>query len=342
MSAWLAIFMDSFRHLQARKLFWITFGISLLVAVVYASIGFDKDGMSLFFGWKHIENPLIREGSPEAADFYVKIFTDIIVKFWLAWVALGLALISTAGIFPDFIAEGSIGIPLSKPVGRLRLFIMKFLGALLFVALQVGVFTAVVFLAIGLRVGEWNFTVFWAVPLITFVFALLYSVAVFLGVWTRSTLFALLGAIAVWVVSWFVHLMEDSFYALAYTAPRSGITVNVRTGESKKVEEGQVAESEGGMVKFHSALQTAGTPLPKTRDCTLYLGRLIKMKERDSLLSGISLDEAFMGRRKDPKESEAEKAGATRHSNWYVFGTSSVFAGVMLGLGAWVFCRRDY
>ena len=340
MNAWLAVFMDSFRHLQARKLFWITFAISLLVALVYASIGFDKEGISLFFGWKDFENPLIREGAPEAADFYVKIFTDLIVRFWLAWVALGLALVSTAGIFPDFSAEGSIGIPLSKPVGRLRLFLMKFVGALLFVALQVGIFTAVVFLAIGFRVGEWNFTVFWAVPLVTFVFALLYSVAVFLGVWTRSTLFALLGAILVWVVSWFVHFMEEGAYSMAYTIPRSGMSVDLKTGETRKTDEREKGDPMA--VKIHAALQTAGTPLPKTRDCTIYLGRLIKMKERDTLLSGISLDEAFEGARDDSKMGEAAKEGAMRHSAWYVFGTSSLFAGVMLGLGAWIFCRRDY
>lgn len=340
MNALLAVFMDSFRHLQARKLFWITFGISLLVALSYASIGFDKEGMSLFFGWKHFENPLIREGTPEAADFYVKIFTDLIVRYWLAWVALGLALVSTAGIFPDFIADGSIGIPLSKPVGRLRLFLMKFVGALLFVALQVGVFTVVVFLAIGLRVGEWNFSVFWAVPLVTFVFALLYSVAVFLGVWTRSTLFALLGAILVWVLSWFIHLMEDGMYSMAYTVPRSGIQVDMKTGETRETEAKQ--EGDPMMVKIHTALQTAGTPLPKTRDCTIYLGRLIKMKERDSMLSGISLDEAFAGARDESKLGRATKESVMRHSAWYVFGTSAIFAAVMLGLGAWIFCRRDY
>ncbi|WP_035601018.1 ABC transporter permease subunit [Haloferula sp. BvORR071] len=340
MSAWIAIFMDSFRHLKARKLFWITFSVSLLVALVYASIGFDEKGMSVFFGWKHFENPIVREGRPEAADFYVKIFTDLIVRFWLAWVALGLALVSTAGIFPDFIAEGSIGIPLSKPVGRLRLFLMKFTGALLFVALQVGVFTAAVFLAIGFRVGEWNFTVFWAVPLVTFIFALLFSVAVFLGVWTRSTLFSLLGAIAVWVISWFVHLMEDGLYAVAYTAPRSGISVDMKTGETRKTDEEQ--ETASGMAKAHAALEAAGSPLPKTRDCTMYLSRLIKMKERDSLLSGISLDEAMAGRLRDPREREAQNEAAKRHSAWYVFGTSSIFAAVMLSLAAWIFCRRDY
>ena len=174
----MTILWDSFRLLQAKKLFWIALGISMLVAVFYASIGFNSQGMTMFFGWKEFENPLLREGRPEAAAFYVLLFTDVILKFWLAWIAIALALLSTASIFPDFIAEGSIGISLSKPVGRLRLFLLKYLGGLLFVALQVTVFTAIVFLALGWRTGEWNLTVFWAVPVVTFVFSLLHAVSV--------------------------------------------------------------------------------------------------------------------------------------------------------------------
>ena len=114
----LTILWDSFRLLQAKKLFWIALGISMLVALVYASIGFDAQGMTLFFGAKSFENPLLREDRPEAATFYAMLFTDVIVRYWLAWFAVGLALLSTASIFPDFIAEGSIGISHSKPVSR--------------------------------------------------------------------------------------------------------------------------------------------------------------------------------------------------------------------------------
>lgn len=340
MSAIIAIFMDSFRLLQARRLFWISFGISLIVALVYASIGFDSKGMTMFFGWKSFENPLLREGRPEAAAFYVLMFTDWIVGLWLAWFALGLALISTAGIFPDFIAEGSIGISLSKPVGRLRLFLLKFLGGLLFVGLQMAVFTFVVFMAIGLRLGEWNLSIFWAVPVVTFVFAMLYSVAVFIGVWTRSTLFALLGACTLWVFAWLTQWTEQQLYTFAHTLPEAGMTVDFQGGG---VAEGtrEVNKNEG-LVKAHSIVESIGAPLPKTRDATLYLKRLIKMKQRDSMLSGVSLGELMTGSMSNPMQAGAMKKAEERHSAWYVFGTSALFCGMILSLAAMIFCRRDY
>jgi ABC-type transport system involved in multi-copper enzyme maturation permease subunit len=336
----LAILMDSFRLLQARRLFWVTFGISMLVALAYASIGFNEKGMTLFFGAKEFENPILREGRPEAAAFYVMMFTDWIVGLWLAWFALGLALISTAGIFPDFIAEGSIGISLSKPVGRMRLFLLKFAGGLLFVALQVAVFTLMVFLAIGWRVGEWNFTIFWAVPVVTFVFGLLYSVAVLIGVWSRSTLFALLGACGMWVLSWLVHFTEQQFYTFAHTVPESGLSVDYQKGDVKETD--QEGEKIDWVVKAHSTIETIGSPLPKTRDCTIYLKRLIRMQKRDSMLSGVSLGDLMTGSMPSPMQSRAVRKAEERHSPWYVFGTSVVFGACVLSLAGWIFSRRDY
>lgn len=339
MRAAMTILWDSFRLLQAKKLFWIALGISMLVAIFYASIGFNERGLTMFFGWKEFENPILRQGQPESAAIYVLIFTDVILKFWLAWVAVALALLSTASIFPDFIAEGSIGISLSKPVGRLRLFLLKYLGGLLFVALQVAVFTGIVFLALGWRTGEWNLTVFWAVPVVTFVFSMLHAVAVWIGVWTKSTLFALLGAFLVWGVTFVGQWTENLAYQTAHLNPEMGMEIDLQTAEVRQKEE---VEKSSGAVKFHEAAKMVVTPMPKTRDCTIYLKRLIKMKERDSMLAGMSLDMLFTGTLPDPKMAGALKRNDERHSFWYVFGTSAVFEAVILGLAAWMFCRRDY
>lgn len=339
MRAAMTILWDSFRLLQAKKLFWIALGISMLVAIFYASIGFNEQGLTMFFGWKEFENPILRQGQPEAAAFYVLLFTDLILKFWLAWIAVALALLSTASIFPDFIAEGSIGISLSKPVGRLRLFLLKYLGGLLFVALQVAVFTVIVFLALGWRTGEWNLTVFWAVPVVTFVFSLLYAVAVCIGVWTKSTLFALLGAFVMWGIALLGQWTESFFYQAAHLVPESGIQIDYRTGEQSQQDQ---VEKNATAVGLHEKAKMAVTPLPKTRDCTIYLKRLIKMKERDSMLAGMSLDMLFTGALPDPKMAGAMKRNDERHTFWYVFGTSAVFEAVVLSLAAWMFCRRDY
>ncbi|MCW1883656.1 hypothetical protein OKA04_02880 [Luteolibacter flavescens] len=335
----LAILWDSFQLLRARRLFWVALAISMMVALIYASIGFNEKGMSVMFGWKQFDNEILQAGKPEAAAFYTMLFTDIIARFWLAWFAIGLALISTANIFPEFLAEGSIGHSISKPPGRFRLFLLKYLGGLLFVALQVGLFTLVVFLSIGLRVGEWNFTLFWAVPVVTFVFSLVYAVAVWVGVWTKSTLAALLAAGVVWGVSLLAQWTESALYKAAYLFPEAGVKVDFQTGETSQ---GRELEKDDGMMAAHRTAKAVTAPLPKTRDCTLYLKRLIRFPERDSLLSGVSFDMLLSGQIPDPQTASAVRRMEDRHSAWYVFGTSAAFELVILGLAGWIFARRDY
>ncbi|MBU6328161.1 MAG: hypothetical protein KGQ89_11060, partial [Verrucomicrobia bacterium] len=225
------ILLDSLRMLLASKLFWVSIWISTLVALVYASIGFTDTGISAGFGLWDIPMPILRKGTREAEVFYLLMFTDVIVRFWLGWFSLVLALISTSSIFPQFLQTGSIEIALSKPVSRTRLFLLKYLGGLLFVALQTALFCLVAFIAMGLRVNEWNLTIFWAVPVITFSFSLVYCVGVIIGVTTRSTVFALLGALMFWLLTLVAQWTEDFMYKVAYLMPEVGMGVDLKSGQ---------------------------------------------------------------------------------------------------------------
>ncbi|HEY8960833.1 MAG TPA: hypothetical protein VIM57_01420, partial [Luteolibacter sp.] len=234
MRVFLALLVDSLRLLRARALFWITLMISALAAVIYLSIGFTPTGVSMMFGMAKFDNPVLRAGTPAAELFYLGLFSKFIVGLWLSWVAIGLAIISCAPVFPDFMAEGSIGIPLSKPVSRLKLFLYKYIGSLMFVVLQVGLFCAIVFFAVRWRVGTWNPSVFWAVPLVTLVFSYLYSVVVLVAVKTRSVLPAILAGILVWFASWVGQKGEEILYKIAYLDTPADV---VSTSENDNMRE---------------------------------------------------------------------------------------------------------
>lgn len=197
MQSW-ALLVDSYRLLMSRKLFWITLIISAVVVAIYASIGFNETGWSVFFGAFHFDSETIRAGSPWAETLYLGIFSQYVVGIWLSWAAIILALVSTSSVFPDFIAEGAIDLVLSKPIRRVQVFLVKYLGSLLFVLLQVALFCAGVFFCVGLRLGEWKWSIFSAVPLLVVFFSYLYSVNVLLALVTRSTIAALLLTILFW------------------------------------------------------------------------------------------------------------------------------------------------
>ncbi|MDB4386989.1 hypothetical protein N9Z15_02150 [Akkermansiaceae bacterium] len=149
MKAFLTLLLDSFRMLKSGAIFWVTFGISLLVAVIYLSIGFDEKGVTLFFGLTGFPSEDLVKGSPGSATFYTK----AIVGFWLSWAAIILALISCASIFPKTMEEGSAGMLLTKKSSRLGVFIAKYIGSLLFMFVQVGLFIVIVLIAMKWRLG---------------------------------------------------------------------------------------------------------------------------------------------------------------------------------------------
>jgi ABC-type transport system involved in multi-copper enzyme maturation permease subunit len=209
-----ALLMDSYRELNAKRLFWVVLGLTGLVVLLFASFGLNGQSLT-FLGWATpVRAPFLSLVTPEV--FYKQAFVTFGIGFWLSWLASILALVSTAGIFPDLMAGGSIDLYLSKPISRPRLFLTKVVGGLLFVTLQVTVFCACCFAVLRARAGVWVPGLFVAVPLVTLMFSYLFSVCVLMGVLTRSTVASLLLTLLFWVVI-FAAQKAETFLLLGQT-----------------------------------------------------------------------------------------------------------------------------
>ncbi len=183
MSQTLALIWDAYRDLNSRRMFWIVLILSTLVAGSFAAIGLTSTGFKIFY-WE-LHSPILNSKEMAPGDFYKSIFLNYGIGFWLTWLATVLALISTASLFPDFLAGGAVDLYLSKPISRLRLFLTKYLCGLLFVALQIGCFCAASFAVIGLRGRAWEPGIFLAVPIVLLFFSYLFCFCVLIGVWTH-------------------------------------------------------------------------------------------------------------------------------------------------------------
>ena len=334
-----AILWESYRMLRARVLFWVVLAISMLVALMFASIGVNEHGYSVLFGLWQIESDMVNSTSGYAEMFYLLIFTNVIVKWWLGYLAIALALISCSSVFPEFLAAGSVDVAVSKPISRTRLFVVKYLGSLIFVFLQVGVFCAIVFAAMGLRLGSWNWSVFWAVPILVFVFSMIYCMGVLVAVWTRSTMLSLLAMVILWGVTLMVQWSESTLYALSYSSQDSGEKVDFRTGEVRPTEG---ADDFKSLKKAHKTIKAVAWVLPKTREATLLINQKIKDDSSGESLGGMALfalsSEEMMGRvRGDVNQNAVE-----RNSLFYTLGSSALFEIFILFLACWRFSRRDY
>lgn len=359
MKPFLTLLLDSYRGLKSETIFWVTVCLSLLVAIIFLSIGFDEEGISFFFGAGGVDNELMTKGSPLAYVTYVMIFTKFVAGGWLTFVAIILALISCASIFPDAMKEGSAGMLMTKAPSRLQVFLAKLTGSLFFVLIQVGLFVVIVFFAFRWRLGVWNFSLFWYVPAVLLVFLNLYSFMVLLGVKTRSVMTSILLTMLLWGISAILDIaigffgMQYQMSQIEYVNEEKVVPIGVEVGEADAhVDNGDTNEDpefrrpsirqvEGNqnLKNWQDSLKIVHSFFPKN-------GPIMAAAEKNLVLDGVSRfdDSPQSG---EPTEQEAEqmdevmKEVIAEDSFFYSIGTSCIFAFVMLSWAAWSFCRKD-
>ncbi len=416
-----ALLFDSYRELNAKRLFWVVLGLSALVAAVFAALGLSNGSVTLL-GWATpVRTPFFAFITP--ATFYKWLFVNFGVGFWLSWLAAILALVSTAGIFPDLMAGGSIDLYLSKPISRLWLFGTKVLGGLLFVTLQVTVFCLCCFLVLGVRGGAWQPGLFVAVPLVVLMFSYLFAVCVLIGVVTRSTIAALLLTLLFWVViataQWSERLalfgrtmvqdraaqldrqvaaaeadVADARDRPATTTPAAmsatAATMPAATGSARgprprgggswladllgggRRGRRQTATDLAGLrderrafdadrfATAHAVLAAVVAPMPKTWGTIEVMERQLVLRTDLPPVASPAEDDASLvgapdgppgqprdrqsGRGGRPGEYEQQQVDVQlrQRSAAWILGSSVAFEAAVLGLAAWLFCRRDY
>ncbi|MBX3405082.1 MAG: hypothetical protein KF699_16865 [Phycisphaeraceae bacterium] len=384
MRATIAIFIDAYRELNSRKLFWVVLLISLMVVGMFACLGIDSRGFT-FLHWS-IGVGFINTAVMSEAVFYKQfLFTELGVKFWLGIIATILALVSTASIFPDLVSGGSIELVLSKPISRLRLFFTKYAAGLLFVTLQVGVFSVGSFLVIGFRGGVWEPRVLLAIPIVVLFFSYLFCVCALLGLLTRSSIASLLLTILIWFVVFIlsasqtgvtvmrsmaeerVRLLEEDIarrerelerlqgveQAPSLAAVGNSILVASKVSrlEDRRKRLPGAKSALRNVIWIDRGMRGVKAVLPKVSDTKDLLERaILTTEERERLIRDAEREMSSIDMGGDDEEIRVDMGKVQRqaierkYANpvWWIVGTSLAFEAVVLGLCAWVFCRRDF
>ncbi len=373
-----ALLVDAYRELKAKKLFWITMMLSGLVVLAFGLVGINSKGLTIM--WWEFPLPMLNTNVIQPSVFYKFVFVQLGVPIWLTWIASALALISTAGMIPDFIAGGAVEMTLSKPIGRLRLFLTKYCCGLLFVALQVAVFAGACFLVIGFRGHTWEWRLWLAVPIVLLCFSYLYCVCALVGLLTRSTIAALLLTILFWFLLFILNTVDavmvaqressivrlessEKMLATREANVRKLLPADLPDDAARDAEvakhpmveyaRSQVKDAQQSVKTWTNTARTfffIRTVLPKTNETTALLNRnLLSMDElRKFMPQDDENDEDVEGppkrRRGGPngKVQDRIEAAMRSRSAYWVAGTSVTFEIVILGIACVVFCRRDF
>ncbi len=193
----LALIKDTFREALARKIFWGLYGLSTLLILFFLFIlKIDVVEGALasvsFFG----QTP----GARVDVDGLVRRIQGGIAAFLFTWGTL-LAVFASAGLVPSVLEAGRIELILSKPVSRQHILLGRYLGNILVIAANSVYLVLGIWTILGVKTGIWTPGFLWAIVLTIFVFAILLTIVVWVGVVFESAALAVMITIAIGIFS---------------------------------------------------------------------------------------------------------------------------------------------
>src|SRR5579862_3019213 len=180
-----ALVRDTFREAFARKIFWGFAGCStalILFFLFIMKIDVVEGAVATVSSFGKTSDTqdvgrLVREVHGGLAAF---LFTA----------GMFLSVFASAGLIPTVFEPGRIELLLSKPVARHHILLGRYLGNLLVVAANIFYLVIAVWLIFGIKTGVWTFGFLWSSVLTVFVFGVLLTVVLLIGVLWESAVVA--------------------------------------------------------------------------------------------------------------------------------------------------------
>lgn len=192
-----ALIIDTFREALARKIFWGLFALSTLMIGFFLfllKIDLVEGAMATI--------TLFGAGSGRKVDVnqVVRQVQAGIATFLYTW-GMFLSIFASAGLTPSVLEPGRIELLLSKPVSRAHILLGRYLGNLIVVSLNTAYLVFGIWAILGYKTQIWSPDFLIAILTTTFLFAVLLTVVVLIGVLFDSTALAVMVTVALMIMS---------------------------------------------------------------------------------------------------------------------------------------------
>jgi hypothetical protein len=166
-----------------------------------------------------------------SADLFEATVADwlpyIFDKFVLS-IGLFVAILVTSNLIPETFNPGTLNLLLSKPIYRWALLVSKFIGGCAFITLCSVYLFVGLWLILGIQWGIWETSILLSILLYMVVFAIYYSVSVFIGIVFRSSIVSVICTAIFWGICFSVGLVYQVFEA---GLERNEITSTIVAGD---------------------------------------------------------------------------------------------------------------
>lgn len=195
MNVTVALVADTFREAFARKIFWGLFALSTLMILFFLflmKIDVVEGAIATvtLFG---------RTANRDVQQIVQGVYGGI-ATFLYTW-GMALAVFASSGLIPSVLEPGRIELLLSKPVSRAHILMGRFLGNILVVGANVAYLVLGVWIIVGVKTDIWKKEFLIVIVTTLFIFSVLLSVVVLIGVIFESTALATMVTLGLMILS---------------------------------------------------------------------------------------------------------------------------------------------
>jgi ABC-2 type transport system permease protein len=180
----LALITNTFREAIQKKFILIVFAIISLLLILFLSfLSLDSvDDMNNF---------MQSIGQESFRDAIVVFETALIssVSFNIVFILL---IILVSSFIPSMLEKGNIDLIISKPISRTNIIIGKFISTVAIVFVILTYLVGCIWLIVSLKTGVWHFPFLYSIIGFTFIFAVLYSLILLVGLISQNTIISIL------------------------------------------------------------------------------------------------------------------------------------------------------
>jgi len=192
-----ALIRDTFREAFARKIFWGLFALSTLMILFFLfllKIDIVEGAMATVSLFGRATN------RSTDLDRLVRGVYGFIATFLYTW-GMFLSVFASAGLIPSVLEPGRIELLLSKPVSRTHILLGRFAGNVLVISSNVTYLALGVWTILGIKTGIWSPAFLISIATTVFIFAVLLTVVVLIGVVFESDALATMVSVGLMIMS---------------------------------------------------------------------------------------------------------------------------------------------
>ena len=323
----IALFKDAYYQVMDNWVFRILAVICMVFILIPFVIGLREEGVVIAFGiyeWDYAEifERLGGAGQSGAQSIDLR---DQAIAFYMTYVVqmaagnMGVlfSIAATAFFVPQMLEKGAADVLFHKPLGRLSFYLSRYFAGVLFVVLLSSVLALGNYFGFLVASGHNDPGILMSAPTMTYVFAVIFSVAMFIGVFTRSTVAAILLTVIFFFLNGCVDTAWKGGTEFELQVSQSGIGAAMNSSRSNNGEQGEdktiedLEEDSPILDMLWSTLCAIHHVLPKTGDADIIAKKFRSainappFREQGSRLSLLHLPEGL--RMGEPSEGRAPR-----------------------------------